>query len=310
MVSVIVPLYNEEDNLKLLNNKISQALNNLGRKYEIIYIDDGSKDNSPNLLKEFNQRDNRVKFIILAKNFGQTLAIQAGIDYSKGEIIVILDADLQNDPADISKLLEKINGGYDVVSGWRKIRKDPFFSKKIPSFFANRLIMFLSGIKIHDLGCALKAYKRSALAQIRLYGEMHRLLPLYAAARGAAIAEVEVSHNPRSSGKTHYGLMRIFKVCLDLITIKFFDRYSTRPIYFFGSVGMIFFITGILLGCIVIIRTLFLGGIWISPLLFISLLFFAAGIQLILNGLLAEILIRIYYKSRHEEPYLIKNKLI
>lgn len=310
MVSVVVPLYNEEDNLEPLNNRLSKALNSLGTEYEIIYIDDGSKDNSPNLLKEFNQKDSRVKFITLAKNFGQTLAIQAGIDYSKGEIIIILDADLQNDPADISKLLEKIHEGYDVVSGWRKIRNDPFFSKKIPSFFANRLIMLLSGIRIHDLGCALKAYKRVALERIRLYGEMHRLLPLYAAMRGAKIAEVEVSHNPRFSGKTHYGLMRIFKVCLDLITVRFFDRYSTRPMYFFGSVGMIFFISGMLLGCAVILRTLLLGGIWISPLLFISLLFFAAGIQLILIGLVAEILIRIYYKSRHEEPYLIKNKLI
>jgi glycosyltransferase involved in cell wall biosynthesis len=307
MLSIIIPVYNEAENLKILHQKLLQVMSGLSKKYELIYVDDNSTDNGSDLLQEFALSDNKVKVIRLARNFGQTLAIQAGIDHSVGDIFIFIDADLQNDPADIPKLLQKMSEGYDVVSGWRKERKDPLFSKKIPSFVGNRLIAFLFGVRIHDLGCTLKAYKKEVIQNIRLYGEMHRLLPLYAAMNGASVSEVEVSHNPRLAGKTHYGWERIFKVSLDLITVRFFEKYSTKPIYFFGSFGVGMLMLGVMVGITVIIRTLSFHGAWISPLLFISLMFFTMGIQLILMGLLAEIIIRIYYQSQTVHTYLLKD---
>lgn len=309
MLSIIIPVYNEAENLRLLHPRLTQVSDNLNKEYELIYVDDSSRDNSYELLKEFTLSNNKVKVIRLARNFGQTLAIQAGIDYSKGDTLIIMDADFQNDPADIPKLLHKIDEGYDVVSGWRRHRQDPLFNKKLPSFIGNRLISFLFGVNLHDLGCALKVYKKDVLANIRLYGEMHRLLPLYAAIRGASIAEVEVSHNPRLAGKTHYSWSRVFKVSLDLIIVRFFEKYSTKPIYFFGSVGIGLLILGVIMGVAVIIRAILFKGIWVSPLLFISLMFFTMGLQLIFTGLLAEIIIRIYYKSQVEPTYLIKDIL-
>ena len=307
MLSIIIPVYNEAENLRLLHPRLTQVLDNLNKEYELICVDDSSTDNSYKLLQGFAQSNTKVKIIRLARNFGQTLAIQAGIDYSKGDTLIIMDADLQNDPADIPKLLQKMDEGYDVVSGWRRHRKDSLFNKKIPSFIGNRLISFLFRVNLHDLGCGLKVYKKDVLKNTRLYGEMHRLLPLYAAIQGASIAEVEVSHNPRLTGKTHYGWSRIFKVSLDLITIRFFEKYSTKPIYFFGSVGVSLFISGIIIGIMVVIRTIFFKGVWISPLLFISIMFVTMGMQLILMGLLAEIIIRIYFKSQAEHTYLIKD---
>ncbi|MCX5696740.1 MAG: glycosyltransferase family 2 protein [Candidatus Omnitrophica bacterium] len=304
--SIIIPVFNEGENLRLLHPKLIEVMEALGRDYEVIYIDDNSRDDSLKLLRQFSSANGKVKVIHLARNFGQTLAIQAGIDNSAGDQLIIMDADFQNDPLDIPKLLLKMEEGYDVVSGWRKHRKDPLFSKKIPSFIGNSVITFLFGVKIHDLGCALKIYKRDVIANIRLYGEMHRLLPLYAVMRGASIAEVEVSHNPRSAGKTHYGWSRAFKVSLDLITVRFFDKYSTKPIYVFGGVGIFMAILGTLVGAGVIIRTIMFKGAWISPLLFISLMLFTMGVQMVFMGLLAEIIIRIYYKSQKEETYLIK----
>lgn len=308
MLSIIIPVYNEAKNLKILHPKLMQELDSLNKEYELIYVDDKSTDGSYDLLHEFASSNNKVKVIRLAKNFGQTLAIQAGIDHSQGDILIFMDADLQNDPADIPKLLQKTDEGYDVVSGWRRRRKDSLFNKKIPSFIGNRVISFLFGVRIHDLGCTLKAYKKDIIRNIRLYGEMHRLLPLYAAINGASIAEVEVSHNPRLEGKSNYGWERVFKVGLDLITVRFFEKYSTKPIYFFGSVGIGMSALGIMIGMAVIIRTVFFKGGWISPLLFISLMFFSIGVQLILMGLLAEIIIRIYYQPLTKHTYLIKEE--
>jgi glycosyltransferase involved in cell wall biosynthesis len=306
MISIIIPVYNEASNLSPLNEKLQKTLDKINEEYEVIYINDSSTDGSYGILKEFCRLNSKIKLISLSRNFGQTLAIQAGIDNSQGDTLVIMDADLQNDPEDIPTMLEKIRQGYDVVSGWRKHRKDPFFTKKIPSLLANNLISFLFKVKLHDLGCALKAYKREAISNIRLYGEMHRLLPLYLAMRGASIAEVEVAHNRRLGGKTHYGWSRVFKVSLDLITVRFFETYSTKPIYFFGGAGVVLIFLGIAVGILVIIRTIIFQGAWVSPLLFISLMFFTMGIQLILMGLLAEIIIRIYYKSSTEQTYIIK----
>lgn len=307
MLSIIIPVYNEAGNLRLLHPRLIDVLDNLNKEYELIYVDDSSTDDSYSLLQGFALSNEKIKIIHLARNFGQTLAIQAGIDYSKGDILILMDADLQNEPTDIPKLLHKINEGYDVVSGWRRQRKDSLFNKKIPSLIGNKLISFLFGINLHDLGCTLKAYKKDVIKNIRLYGEMHRLMPLYAAMRGASIAEVEVSHNPRLMGKTHYGWSRVFKVSLDLITVRFFEKYSTKPIYFFGSVGISLFISGMAIGIMVVIRKVFFRGIWISPLLFISLMFVTMGVQLILMGLLAEIIIRIYYRFQTEPTYLIKD---
>jgi glycosyltransferase involved in cell wall biosynthesis len=251
--------------------------------------------------------DERITVVRLTRNYGQTQAIQAGIDRAVGEVIILMDADMQNDPADIPGLLQKIDEGYDVVSGWRRHRKDPLLSKRIPSFVANSLISFLFGTKIHDVGCTLKAYRRDVLSNIRLYGEMHRLLPLYALMRGASVTEVEVTHNPRLRGKTHYGWSRIFKVSLDLITVRFFESYSTKPIYFFGGAGIVLCFLGAGVGAVVIIRKIFFAGAWISPLLFICLMFATMGLQLIFMGLLAEIIIRIYYRSQSEPTYTVKD---
>jgi len=306
MLSVIIPVYNEKENLKSLHTKLIQALDKLNKEYEVIYVDDSSRDGSYDLLKEYAQSNEKIMVIRLVRNFGQTLAIQAGIDHSKGDILIFMDADLQNNPADIPKLLSKMEEGYDVVSGWRRHRKDPLLNKKIPSFIGNSIISSLFGVKLHDLGCALKVYKREIISNIRLYGEIHRLLPLYAAMNGASIAEVEVSHNPRLKGKTHYGWSRVFKVSFDLITLRFLEAYSTKPIYFFGGTGMGLLILGVVTGITVIIRKILFKGIWISPLLFISLLFITMGIQCILMGLLSEVVIRIYYKSQSEYSYLIK----
>jgi len=309
MISVIIPVYNESHNLKDLYPRLSGVMDNCGESYELIFVDDNSADDSYSVLKGFAKNNGQVKLIRLCRNFGQTLAIQAGIDNAKGELLVIMDADLQNDPADIPMLLAKVRQGYDAVSGWRKNRKDPLFSKKIPSYIANKLIGALFGIKIHDLGCGLKAYKKEVFRGLRLYGEMHRLLPVYLAMRGVTMAEVEVSHVQRGSGKSHYGWTRIFKVSLDLVTLRFFDSYATKPIYFFGGFGLFLMACGMIAGAAVIIRTIVFGGVWISPLLFISLMFFTMGMMLVLMGLIAEIIIRIYYGSGVEanQPYQIKD---
>jgi glycosyltransferase involved in cell wall biosynthesis len=309
MLSVIVPVYNEVNNLGALHGKLLEVLNGLRDPSEVIYVDDGSTDGSFDVLREFAAQDAKVKVIRLAKNFGQTLSIQAGVNHSKGDILIFIDADLQNDPADIPKLLRTMAEGFDMVSGWRKHRKDPLFHKRIPSYIGNRLISLLFGIKLHDLGCTLKAYKRDVIMNIKLYGEMHRLLPLHVAMRGASLAEVEVSHNPRGAGKTHYGWSRILKVFLDLITIRFFETYATKPIYFFGGAGVCLLGIGTAVGTAVVIRTVFFKGMWVSPLLFISLFSITMGVQFILMGLLAELIMRIYYKNHSEDiqAYIIKD---
>jgi len=309
MLSIVIPFYNEKDVLIKFHSALSDVLSKMNCEHEIIYVDDGSTDGGFSILEELSRSDSRVQVIRLAKNFGQTLAIQAGIDRSSGERLVFLDADLQNAPGDIPKLVAKMDEGFDVVCGWRKYRKDPVFSKKIPSFIGNKIISSLFGIKIHDLGCTLKVFKREVISQIKLYGEMHRLLPLYAAMRGASIAEVVVTHNHRTSGKSHYGWSRVVKVALDLITIRFFETYSTKPIYFFGTAGISLLFLGMVTGAIVFIRTVFLNGLWVSPLLFISMFSITMGMQFILLGILAEIIIRIYYKSRTDDTqtYLIKD---
>ena len=238
-VSVFLPVFNEEANIEPLNLKLTDSLQQLGRTYEIIYVDDGSTDHTLNRLRAAAARDSRVRVIALRRNYGQTAAMSAGIDHARGQILIPMDADLQNDPSDIVRLIEKLDEGYDVVSGWRKDRKDKWLTRRLPSAVANRLISRLSGVPLHDYGCSLKAYRRHVLAEVKLYGEMHRFIPIYAGWAGARVTEIPVSHHARNAGESKYGLSRTIKVFFDLITIKFMSSYLTKPLYVFGAAGLL-----------------------------------------------------------------------
>lgn len=296
-ISVVVPILNEKENIKPLSTILCSVLEN--KAYEVIFVDDGSTDGSFGILSDLAKNNTRFKVVKLASNFGQTAAIAVGVNYAKGDIIVLMDGDLQNDPKDIPLLLEKIEAGYDVVSGWRRRRQDPLLSKKIPSYLANKLISLVTGVKLHDFGCTLKAYRRDAIREISLYGELHRFLPVFASRLGYTIAEVEVSHHKRLAGKSKYGLNRIFKVILDLPILVFLQNYSIRPNYIFGSWGLI------------LIFISFSSFIWTTlyqnqrGILF-STIIFAIGIQLFLIGLLLEITLRLYYETTSKKPYIIK----
>jgi len=305
IISIIMPVFNEEGNLLQFNTSLMSVVRNMDRPYEIIYVDDGSLDGSVDILTAIAKGHPGVKVIEFDKNYGQTFAFRAGLDCSKGEIIIFIDSDLQNDPRDIPKLIEKIEEGYDIVSGWRKERKDNLVTRVIPSIMANKIISFILGIKLHDIGCSLKAYKRSVLQDIDFYGEIHRIIPVYAFNHGIKIAEVKVSHNYRKSGTSKYGISRIFKLSLDMIAAYFITRYSTKPIYFFGFIGLFLFLFGILVLVFSSIRAIFFTGIGVTPLLFISIMLLLMGVQAILMGVLAEVLMRLYYKKEPKTPYTI-----
>src|SRR5437588_6872208 len=247
-ISVFLPVFNEELNLRPLHEKLDQSLRQLGRTAEIIYVDDGSSDSSLNVLREIAAKDQRVRVIALRRNYGQTPAMAAGIDAARGEVLIPMDADLQNDPADIARLLDKIDEGYDVVSGWRKNRQDKLFTRKIPSMIANRMISWIGGVPLHDYGCSLKAYRRESLEDVQLYGEMHRFIPIYASWSGARVTEIPVEHHARTMGHSKYGLSRKIKVVFDLMTIKFMASYQTKPLYIFGAFGVLSFIISVLAG--------------------------------------------------------------
>ena len=308
-VSVVVPLLNERDNICPLHLQITEALS--GKyDYEIIFIDDGSSDDSLSVLTGLQKNDTRIRIIALRKNFGQTAALSAGFANARGGIIVAIDADLQNDPADIPKMIEKLNEGYDVVSGWRKKRHDNALTRLLPSRIANWLISTITGVKLHDYGCTLKAYRRQILDEIKLYGEMHRFIPALASWSGASIAEIVVNHRPRTSGATKYGLDRTWKVILDLITVKFLLSFSTKPIQLFGGWGLISFLLGCLSGLAVILMKLIkktdMTG---NPLLYLTILFIVISVQFILMGLIAELLVRTYHESQNRPTYVIREKL-
>ena len=306
-VSVVIPVFNEDQNLAPLYQELKAVMGEMAVEYEIIFVDDGSDDDSGDVLQSLAQDDKRIKIIQFRKNFGQTAAIAAGVEHARGEIIVTMDGDGQNDPPDIPRLLEKLEQGYDVASGWRKNRKDPFLSKKFPSAVANRLISWLTSVRLHDYGCTLKAYRRDILKDVRLYGEMHRFIPAYASWVGARITEMEVAHHPRKHGKSKYGLSRTSSIILDLITILFLQRYSTKPIRLFGGAGMTLFVLGILTGLFVLLRRIIWGGVWISPMIFIAFLFITMGVMFVLLGLVAEIIIRTYHESQGKPIYIIKS---
>ncbi len=308
-LSIVIPVYNEEKNLPLLYEAIHQAMDSYNKDWEMVFVNDGSKDASLTVLQDLAKADPRfVRVVELRRNFGQTAAIAAGIDHAQGSIIVMLDADMQNDPIDIPMMLEKLDEGYDVVSGWRKDRKDAFVNRTLPSRIANGLISWVTGVHLHDYGCTLKAYRREVITGFRLYGEMHRFIPVYASRFGANIIEVPVHHHPRKFGKTSYGLERTIKVLLDLFTVKFLISYSNKPIYLFGGAGIFMMsISAIVLLFLFIRRVWFLVSVTQSPLFLISAITGLMGFQSILMGLIAELLIRTYHESQGKPIYNVKN---
>ena len=309
-LSLFLPVLNEEDNLRPMHTKIQEALDSLGKTAEVIYVDDGSTDKSLPILKEIAASDNRVRVISLRRNYGQTAAMSAGIDAAKGNILIPMDADLQNDPKDIARLLDKLNEGYDVVSGWRKNRKDKLIMRKIPSWIANSLISKIGGVPLHDYGCSLKAYRREVIQDVKLYGEMHRFIPIYAAWAGARVTEIPVDHHARTMGKSKYGISRTIKVVFDLMTIKFMASYQTKPIYVFGTFGMISFFLSIFAG-IWAFYLKFISGVSfiLTPLPVIAIVLLAISMQFFLMGLLAEMLVRTYHESQDKTIYAVREKI-
>jgi glycosyltransferase involved in cell wall biosynthesis len=306
-LSVIIPVFNEEESLERLYDKVLSSIDPLGKRWELILVDDGSKDASFKILQKLAAADYRVKVVRFVRNFGQTAALAAGIDYARGEIIIPMDADLQNDPADIARLLSKIDEGFDCVSGWRKDRKDEFFTRLIPSWIANKLISVISGVPLHDYGCSLKAYRREVIKDVRLYGEMHRFVPIYATWMGASVTEIPVTHFARQFGQSKYGLSRTFKVVLDLMTVKFLSSYATKPIHVFGMIGLgSFGISIVSFAWMVVLKFFFQTTFIQTPLPVFVAMFFMLGVQFILMGLLAEILVRTYHESQDKRIYKVK----
>ncbi|MBI5211866.1 MAG: glycosyltransferase family 2 protein [Nitrospirae bacterium] len=308
-VSIVVPLYNEEENVEVLHERLKTVLDALGTGYEIIYVDDGSGDNTLSLLEEIQKKDSDVLVLSLRRNFGQTAAFAAGFDFARGDIVITIDGDLQNDPKDIPRLLSAIKD-CDLVSGWRKKRKDPFITRRLPSMIANWLISKVTGVKLHDYGCSLKAYRRDVVKNLRLYGEMHRFIPAVASWYGVRVAEIETTHHPRLRGKSKYGISRTIKVLLDLITVKFLQSFSTKPMQFFGPMGIIFGIIGFGISLYLSIEKLFSGvNIGGRPLLLLGALLIIVGVQFVGMGLLGEMLVRVYHESQKKPIYTIKKIL-
>ena len=316
-ISLFLPVYDEEANLRPMHAKIRAALDALAKSAEVIYVDDGSTDNSLDVLREIAAKDRRVRVISLRRNYGQTAAMSAGIDAARGNILIPMDADLQNDPADIARLLEKLDEGYDVVSGWRRNRQDKMLSRKMPSMIANKIISLIGDVHLHDYGCSLKAYRRDVLKDVRLYGEMHRFIPIYASWAGARVTEIPVDHHARTAGKSKYGISRTVKVIFDLITIKFMAEYHTKPLYVFGTFGLLAFLASVFAGGYAIFLKFadFFGlpqyhaDFVETPLPILCIVMFAISVQFFLMGLLAELLVRTYHESQDKAIYAVREKI-
>jgi glycosyltransferase involved in cell wall biosynthesis len=309
-LSIVIPVMDEEENIESLLSQLEDELSRVGKSYEIIAIDDGSKDRTYEILKGLHQKIKNLKVIRFPANFGQTAALAAGFDYAEGDIVITMDADLQNDPQDIPKLLEKLGEGYDVVSGWRKKRKDSLLTRRIPSSVANKLISLFTGVHLHDYGCTLKAYRKEIIKSIELYGEMHRFIPALTKWFGAKIAEVEVRHHPRKYGKSKYGISRVLGVILDLITVRFLLTYSTRPIQIFGLLGLISGLIGSILAVhLSVLKLFFKVSLANRPLLLLAVFLIFIGIQFISMGLLGEMQARTYHESQSKPIYVIKEIL-
>ena len=309
-LSVIIPVYNEEESLEPLIQEARSVLDPLERSYELIIVDDGSTDGTYPLLSRLHKGEPRIKVLRLKRNFGQTAAVAAGIAYAQGEVIVAMDGDGQNDPRDIPALLNKLEEGFDLVSGWRFPRQDPFWSRRLPSQIANGLISWITQVKLHDYGCSLKAIRRDVAKGIKLYGEMHRFIPAIAYERGARIAEIKVHHRARQRGKSKYGIVRTFRVILDLLTVKFLLSYATRPLHIFGIMGLMVGGAGFLIGIYLTIQKIFYGfDIGGRPLLLLAVLLILIGFQFITMGLLGEMLARTYHESQNKAIYVIEEIL-
>lgn len=307
-LSVVTPIYNEEESIQELIKELAAVLRKTEKKFEIIAVDDGSTDNSFQKLKELGAALQELKIIQFRRNFGQAAALAAGIKAATGDRIVTIDADLENDPADIPRLLSRLDDGYDLVSGWRKDRwSNQLILRKLPSYLANKLISWIGGVPLHDYGCTLKAYRKEIIENVALYGEMHRFIPLYVSLNGGRIAELVVNHRTRRFGQSKYGISRTFRVLLDLLFLQFFMKYMNRPIHFFGSAGFISLFLGTIAGlAAVILKVSGLRSFVETPLPIASTLFIVVGIQFVIMGILAEIIMRTYYESRQKTPYEIK----
>ncbi|MFB0535133.1 MAG: glycosyltransferase family 2 protein [Anaerolineae bacterium] len=310
-LSIVIPLFNEEENVKPLYAQLKEALEPMERSYEIIIVDDGSTDRSFELLKGLQAHDKRLKVIRFRRNFGQTAAFAAGFEHARGRVVVTMDADLQNDPADIPQLLEKLEEGYDVVSGWRVERwKSAWLTRRLPSVVANRLISETTGVHLHDYGCSLKAYRSEVVKNINLYGELHRFIPAMASWMGVSVAEIPVHYRARQFGRSKYGMSRTIKVILDLLTVRFLLSYSTRPIHIFGSLGLAMSGLGGILGLYLSVVKLALGeDIGDRPLLLLAILLMVLGVQMITMGLLGELVVRTYHESQGKRIYVVREIL-
>ena len=308
-ISIVLPIFNEEQSIPLLLEKIEEVA--VDYDFEIIAVNDGSTDQSWKVLKEITDQNKNVKAINLMRNFGQTGAINAGIQASSKDILILIDSDLENDPADIPRLLEKLEEGYDVVSGWRKERwKGNYLTRKLPSLMANKLISSISGVRLHDYGCTLKAYRREVIKDVRLYGQMHRFIPVFCKWMGGEVTEIPVSYHPRQFGKSNYGIFRIYKVILDLLLIKFLDRFMNRPIHFFGGAGILSFIISVLLVMLALyFKITGQKDLVETPLPTIASMFFMVSVLMVLMGVMAEMLMRTYYESQNRFPFAIKEKV-
>ena len=307
LISIVVPVFNESENISELYRRICAEMEHIPHDFELIFVNDGSHDSSEEELDRIASEDEAVRVIHFRRNFGQTAAMMAGFDFAGGEIVIPMDADLQNDPADIPKLLAAIEQGADVCSGWRKDRQDDALQRNIPSILANRLISAVSGVRLHDFGCSLKAYRADVVKGVRLYGEMHRFLPIYASWHGARISEVIVNHNPRSYGKSNYGLDRVLKVLCDLVVVMFLDKYEQKPMHIFGAAGALSLIVSFVSGCFALYLRFFEGKSFIeTPLPLLVVMSAITGVMCILMGLLAEMIMRTFYESQGKSVYLVK----
>jgi len=309
-LSIVIPLYNEEESIPLLYQELSAALAELGYSYEVIIVDDGSQDSSFEQLRAVYQRDPRWRIIRFRHNFGQTASLSAGFEAAQGRIVITMDADLQNDPRDIPKLLAKIEQGYDIVSGWRVDRKEPFFSRRLPSMMANHLISQTTQVSLHDYGCTLKAYQSEVVKNVRLYGELHRFIPAVASWMGVTVTEVPVNDRARRYGKSKYGIGRTFRVILDLLTVSFMLRFATKPLHVFGGLGFMIAMLGSVIGVYLLYIKFFVGdAIGDRPLLLLAVVLIILGIQMICTGLLAELVMRVYYEPRGRPTYVVRERL-
>jgi len=307
MISITIPIYNEREAITPLFTKICEVMDRLGKPYEVIFVNDGSQDGSAEVLNQLAAAYPQAKVIHFRRNFGQTAAMMAGFDYASGEVIIPMDGDYQNDPEDIPRMLAKLDEGYDVCSGWRRDRQDNALQRNIPSMMANKLISFISGVRLHDFGCSLKAYRRDVIEGVRLYGEMHRFLPIYTKWHGARITELPVNHFARRTGKSKYGLERVLKVILDLMVVKFLDRHAQKPMYVFGACGLISLAASLGFALWAILLLMFeKKSLITTPLPLMAVFTFLMGVMSFLMGLLAEMIMRTFYESQGKSIYLVR----